>query len=57
MKLFSRAIRIFEMREIRHNNGEAPIYSRKTAKQPVGNLLAGAALVVIVAWAVWKVLT
>ena len=57
MKLFSGAMRIFGMREIRHNNGEAPIYSRKTATRPVGLLLAGAALVVIVAWAVWKALT
>jgi len=45
------------MREIRHNNGEAPIHARKTATRPVGLLLAGAALVVIVAWAAWKVLT
>jgi hypothetical protein len=50
-------MRISMMREIRHNNGEAPITSRKTATRPVGLLLAGAALIVIVAWAVWKALT
>jgi hypothetical protein len=45
------------MWEIRHNNGEAPIYSRKASARPVGLLVAGAALAVIVAWAVWKALT
>ena len=49
-------MRISMMREIRHNNGEAPIYPRKAVTRPVGLLLAGAALVVIVAWAVWKAL-
>jgi len=50
-------MRISMMREIRHGNGEAPIRSRKAATRPVGLLLAGAALVVIVAWEVWKLLT
>ena len=50
-------MRISRMREIRHNNGEAPIHARKAATRPVGLLVAGAALVVIVAWAIWKALT
>ena len=44
------------MREIRHRDGDAPIYSRKEKAKPVGLLVAGAALVVIVAWATWKAL-
>ncbi len=42
------------MREIRHRNGNAPIYSRKASTRPVGLLVASAALVVIVGWAAWK---
>ncbi len=42
------------MREIRHRDGDAPIYSRKAPARPVGLLLAGAALVVILGWAAWK---
>jgi hypothetical protein len=45
------------MREIRHRDGDAPIYSRKGSARPVGLLVASAALVVIVGWAVWKAMT
>ena len=50
-------MRISMMREIRHGDGEAPIYSRKARARPLGRLPAGATLVVIVAWAVWMSLT
>jgi hypothetical protein len=45
-------MRISMMREIRHNNGEAQSTRAKASTSPVGLLVAGAALVVIVAWAV-----
>jgi hypothetical protein len=44
------------MREIRHRDGDAPIYSRKAATKPVGLFVAGVALLVIVGWAAWKAL-
>jgi hypothetical protein len=44
------------MRDIRHNRGEAPIHAREAPARPVGLLLAGTALVVIIGWAVWKAL-
>jgi len=36
--------------------GDAPIHSRKASAKPTGLLMAGAALIVIVGWAIWKVL-
>jgi hypothetical protein len=44
------------MPEIRHRDGDEPIYSRKDPTRPVGLLAAGAALVLIVGWAAWKAL-
>jgi len=50
-------MRISRMREIRHNNAEAPIHPRKAPARPIGLLLAGAALIFIVGWAAWKALS